>query len=691
MTETNIDTVGNVLEYPYASVVPREPSKNLEWRNQMLQDAEASRGFRQKMLDMCSADSLFWVTGFCWLYEPRPSPKVLPFIPWGHQLPAWKTLEQWMGIRDVGLEKSRGEGASWIVLMLSLHKWLFVPMYSVGLVSKDESSADSPSNPDSLMWKLDWQVGAGRNFKGKGMLPWWMTPPLQRNINEHSLRNEKNNSTVTAYSSTGDVASGGRKTVMIMDELAKFPRPADREAMNSTQYVTDSRFLVSTPKGPEGAYFDAMHGQSNMVKVILDWQDNPVRRLGGYKVLIATTNERTVELVDYQYWMHRAKRSGAKCNTEGDVRRLAQLITDETANNPFAYEFMLTGQYVKHDKLRSPWYDTQCKRPGATPVGIAQELDRDYGGSTSRFFDISMITRIEKLCKPPVVQGEITVDPNVESYSDVQGASFMITHGGYLSLWFDPRGSGKPPKGRSYVVGADVAQGVAGNSSTCSALCVMDRLTGEQMAEYACATIDPLRFADYAAAVGYWFQDPHGIPAEIIWENHGPGASFCTKLTQMAYPNLWFRGVTEEYTSKATKKLGFWVTNKTKQPLLAHFATAVDTGICKINSQRCIEEAKFYINLPGGNVEHIVSQTTDDPSGASWNHGDRLVASALAWWVVRDYIGGIGSRAAVPVDTPPNCILARRREARKSKDKSEAWVPPSAKRIGKRGASPRRR
>jgi len=146
------------LKYEYFPVVPIDPVENQKWRidlkNKCLNDERKQEG----ILEMCRDDSLFWLSSFCWLYEPRPTPKIIPFIPWPHQLPAWKSIERCIGYCDVGLEKSRGEGASWMIVMLVLHRFLFLPMFAAGLVSKDERTVDDPENPDSLFWKMTWQL-----------------------------------------------------------------------------------------------------------------------------------------------------------------------------------------------------------------------------------------------------------------------------------------------------------------------------------------------------------------------------------------------------------------------------------------------------------------------------------------------------------------------------------------------------
>ena len=49
----------------------------------------------------------------------------------------------------------------------------------------------------------------------------------------------------------------------------------------------------------------------------------------------------------------------------------------------------------EHGKVRSPWYDAECKRC-AHPQEVAQEHDIDFSGSDYQFFDTKMLDEIER-------------------------------------------------------------------------------------------------------------------------------------------------------------------------------------------------------------------------------------------------------------------------------------------------------
>ena len=670
--QENIDFVPDEKEYPYFTSVPLERKENKEYRKALLELAKDNLEFQQEEMRKCEEDSLYWLASYCMLYEPRPTPKIMAFLPWDHQIPCWKTMDRWLGYRDFGIEKSRGEGASWMVMMLLLHRWLYVPMFTAGVVSKDEPTCDNPNNPDSLFWKLDWQLTK---------LPYWMVPDFTRVSNLHVLKNKANGATITGFAATENVASGGRKTVFVMDEIAKWKRGPDRKAFDSTQHVTESRFLISTPFGPDGAYYDAMHQDANIVKSVLHWSMNPSKNPGMYHVEFLKNEKRRIVLDDIEYWRKRAEERLNRSLTDEEVQKLADEIDEHrTDDNAFGYPFFLTGDFVKHGKPRSPWYDKECLRAGATPRSIAQELDLDYGGSSSRFFDISMIEMRQRAhCRPPEAKGQLLYPQFVEHYSHLTRPKFVRRGTGDFWLWCDLDLSGTPGGKVQCVVGADIGAGTGGVSSSNSSLTVLERVTGKQLAVFASPNILPERFAEFAVAVCYFFQGPSS-PAMLIWEANGPpGMQFTKRIAQLEYNYVYLRSAAPDaIVEKTTRTMGWWSNNKTKAILLGEFARALDAGDLVLYDEYTLEEAKYYMNLPGGKIEHVAASSEADPSGAGERHGDRVIGAALAWWLAKEYQSVVEEETS---DPPPNSFLGRRYLARKQEmQQSRAYVPRSARR-----------
>lgn len=688
MTQRNIEDCKIVIEkdwehipareYPHFELVPVSPSENEEYRERILENADKHEHFQDKLIKMCSEDSLFWASAFCKMFEPRPLPKTFNFFPWPHQVPVWKGFERFLGHCDMGLEKSRGEGASWMAVLIITHKFLYVPQFAAGMISKDEASCIALDNPDSLFWKINWTIQ---------QLPVWMQPNMRYVAKDKTFKNLDNGATVTGFAATPNAGTGGRKTVFVLDELGKFPRdgspPADRAVMTSIHHVTDCRWMISTPYGPEGAYYDAMHEKdSNLQKFKLHWSMNPSRTVGAYRVMINRDGSREIVLLDKSYWLKRMQDKSNYKATWDDCLDEAKRIEREDAENGFHYKFFLKGDYVKHERLRSLWYDLQCRRAGATPKSIAQELDLDYGGSSSRFFDITMLEQEQRTIScEPMETGEMLFNTSADNYSDLRKSRFQRLGSGRLHLFFHPDDFGMVPSQRNYVIGADVAAGTGGIASSNSSATVLDRETGAQMAVFTAPDLMPTEFADYCVSLCHWFTGRNG-PAILGWEANGPpGQQFTTRIIQLQYPFVYHRETDlESDINKISKsKLGWWSTTKSKASLLGEMSRAWGVGELQIRCWHTLEEAKFYMNMAGGKIEHIASVNEMDPSGAGERHGDRVIGAAIAWWIAKEYRNSLESGAAEPSD---KSFLGRRRrhERETIQEINPNWKPKSQRR-----------
>ncbi len=576
----------------YWREVPTDLVENLEWRLRVRRSASDSVSIQSKLMQACRDDVLFWLNGFCWVFEPRPRvsngrtlPTQLPFIAWDHQVPVIEQLRAELGWRDIGVEKSRGEGMSWIGILLALHDFLFQPMSAVGLVSSTEKKTDNPDNPDSLFWKLDWELTK---------LPRWMSGVLDadytRNRSEHVLKNLHNGSTLVGFSATAGVGRGGRYRWFMMDELGEWDRGKDSKAMTSTNQATDSRLVVSTPYGSDGAYYEFMHKPSNALRLKIHWTENPTKNRGLYRY----SRGELVELL-------------ADSPLPDGYREEAVEILDRLRRKGFKLE----------ETIRSPWYDNQCDRPDATPTSIAQELDLDYGGSQYRIYGHDFFEKAEASVCTPLSVGDIEYNPET-----LEG-SFDAMKNGPVKLWCELNMRGCPPRSR-YVFGADVCAGLGGRYSSNSALEGFDAVTLEQVFEFASNTIEPSDFADLSIAVCKLF---HG--AHLVWEENGPGKFFTQQVITRQYGNVYFRTVASRRSKKKTKNLGWWTGPQTREIMFGDYGRFVRKRGLVLRSDALVRESKEYVRI-GGKIVHILASGTDDDSSKGEAHGDRVVGACMA-------------------------------------------------------------
>jgi hypothetical protein len=571
-----------VLDLPHYSKVPKLAKDQLKWRQDLLDACKGSKANQSRMIGMCHEDVLFWINSWCLTYDPRLKRTTIPFNTWPHQDCVIAAIDHYLGIRDVGVNKSRGEGCSWLVLMIFLHRWLFSredESGQYGFVSMNEDLVDSSENKDALMWKIDWQLNH---------LPPWMLPKgfdwrKHRSKGDHTLVNPVNHVTFKGFACTQNVATGGRYTAFMMDELAKWKRPQDSIAMTSTQFVTESRIIVSTPFGNEGAYYDAIHkADTSLLKLTMHWTYNPIRRLGLYR------------------W-----------DTNKD--KLVQL--DLGFKYPENYPF------VRDGKTRSAWYDKECKKANATPRTIAQDLDLNFEQSVELFFEPLAMDLARKTVKGPVHTGRFSCD----NYGGE--AVFAADPRGNVRLWSKLNNGKLPPS--KYVIGVDIAQGTGTDFSSNSVIQVVNMVTGDQVLEWVDNATRPDDCAVIAVSIAKWLQGSGGSQPFLIWECGGPGGEFGRQVDLMGWTNYYNRPDIKKFKRNklSENRSGF---RGSKADALSPLQVAIKLRKVAIYSQELVDELTEYRFIPGGKVEHFKAVVSEDESSKGQNHGDRAMAMAMA-------------------------------------------------------------
>lgn len=189
-----------------------------------------------------------WFENWCWTFDPRliAENKVpyVRFIPWPKQREFLAFLhykvcrgEPWL------LEKSRDQGATYLVSAYCLWRWLFTPGFKATFCSRDELNVDSKGNPDSIFEKL--RIIYRR-------MPTWMMPDgfnERKHDNIMQLTNPHSGAIITGE--TGDnPGRGGRSTMYVVDEAAFLSHPSRVEAATSGN--TDCIGWTSTPNPESG-------------------------------------------------------------------------------------------------------------------------------------------------------------------------------------------------------------------------------------------------------------------------------------------------------------------------------------------------------------------------------------------------------------------------------------------------------
>ena len=592
------------MSYRYTwHTIPRDPEQNAIWRATTAAYTGSGNPndevLKQRIMERCARDFWFWAYGFAYCHEPRTIGETkVPWLAWPHQIPIVDHILQVVGKKDVRLVKSRAQGATWIMVFLAVWLWLFHRGSVINFVSKDLDAGDKPGDMNSVGAKVDWLLST---------LPEWMVGKKRRdwdrNKGEHTFSRADGETVMAFFACTANVATGGRALIFFMDEHAKHPRPQDKDAMASTQPVTNCRVCLSTPFGMGGEFARIVHDDTIDEPLLkLCWWDNLTQNRGLYKIQKGrpvAVDEAKYGPVPGQYLVHEK------------WARLKERLLER-------------GYDLTADQFRSPWYDEECLRQGANPVLIAQEYDMNFGAEGANYFSEVLVNRLKGNAQRPKYVGELFV------HQESLTGTWSENEDGRLRLWCELDIMHNPPIG-DYVVACDVAAGIGGSESSNSAIAVFNRRTGRKVASFTTPAVLPYNLAEIAIALCRWFVNHKGVPAFLIWEANGYGKEFGLRVEQTDFHH-YFRRQTKDAPlhSSDTKYAGYWTTKRSY--LLGPYREALLEGYFDDPDKESIEELRQYQMGSDGEPYHVGENDKSDPSGAKSAHGDRVVANALAHW-----------------------------------------------------------
>jgi hypothetical protein len=562
------------VERSFYSLVPKDYAANVKWRIKLQELVQQDSQVADLFIKICRKDILFYINSFVWVFDTRQEPfSRLPMITYPRQDECLRDIVAAMGHHSLRIEKSRDTGCSTLCVLAFEHCWHFSEAARhLLMASRTEEYVDKRDNPKSLFWKFDYALDN---------LPHWMKPKgyiKDTHRRSKHVENPLTGSVIDGESTTDNLARGDRRWAILLDEFAAFRN--SRRVMMSTQAATPCRILNSTPNGINNSFYETKH--MRIKNFTFHWKDIPWKAQGLY--LTGAAGE--LEVVD-------------------------------KAGFPAGYTARLDG------KLRSPWYDRTEDETSSTKE-MGQEHDIDYLGSGGQFFDPRKLLTVKRqMCRVPMFEGTLLYDTTTAKPSHLAEQP-----NGRLQLWMQLRGLLRPNSEDRFVIGVDVAAG-SGASNSC--LSVWNERTQEKVGEYADPRIQPEALATYAVALATWFNN-----AKIIWEHLGPGYAFGHKVIDLGYRHVYWRKREEGLVQTMSDIAGWHPSKMRKTALLTAYRDALQTGLAVNRSRSAIDECGEYVYNQDGGVCHARSTNREDPSGAGSNHGDRVIADALAWKLLAD-------------------------------------------------------
>jgi len=578
----------------FYAMVPKGPVSNLLFRREIARRVTVEPELAGMMRAACRADPFFYFNTFVWTVNfLRPlSRKKLPFVTYPFQDKGldviFDSLEESF---DVSVEKSRQMGASWLFALVIQYCWLFRRDQNFLLLSRSDEWVDKSNEPKCLFWKLDY-IHAN--------LPAWLMPvgwARKKHRLVKRIVNPVNGNTIVGEATTEDSGRGGTFTAVLHDEFGSCE--VGTGILKSTRSATGTRWFNSTPKGTGNAHYRIVQVSRQNPRQVRPlrfyWPDHPEYSVGLYKL----------------------DKEGRPRPAKGTKK--SELDAYLTTNADLIASLKKRGFWTDYS-TRSPWFDIQCSR-ATTKAEIAQELEIDYGGAGYQFFDTGDIrSLIETYCTAAKYTGDLEFDQET-----LEPLRFREHSRGSLELWCELIRHAPPV--RPYVVGVDAA---AGTGASNSVLAIWDAKSWEKVGQYVDPNIKPERLAKLAIATCKWFWD-----AYMIWETNGSGRAFGDAVIEWGYGRYYSRAKDSE-TGEAGAKAGWAPTRDNKYQLLSQYRGALADRVVCNRSEQALLETLEYLFLGNNWVEHSSLNDNEDPSGARDQHGDRVIADALAVKVMDD-------------------------------------------------------
>ena len=563
-------------------------NKNLEYRSRLLKEAERDKGLQNELMKVCGLSLKYWINTFVWTYhqfEVKDGKRIMsahpnaPFVTWECQDIVLDEFIKALGIVNEELKHGKTIEEAIDVLVNKSRdmgaSWLCIAFIHWLWLFHPESQLLEMSRVEDYVDKAgNMKALFQRHDYINRWLPEWMRPPLclenERNRTRMHLKNELNGSCIDGEATTKHAASGDRRMVCLLDEFAKVENGA---AMRSaTRDAALVRLVDSTVAGPGTEY--SRWKNSGQIKVVpLMWWDHPEKGRGRY------------------------------------------LRQDD-----------ITGAW----KIRSPWYDAECKV--RSPKEIAQELDAMDMESGSQFFTIDnvlkhkiMYGREPKTLWSIGLNKKIAEDDikDVVRTKDMASVIYKRTLKGPLRVWVELI-DGRPDQSKDYVFGIDISKGQGASNSVVSIKCVQ---TKEKIAEWRDANVPPYEMAPIVVALAIWCGGKKRLPF-LKWEMNGPGWDLGRKLVKSYYYPYYYRMIKSgNIHDKKSDTYGWHSSRNSKYELLTIYDRALANNGIINHSVQGLEEAERYIYYDSGGIGP--ADLVEESVSAKKTHGDIVIADAL--------------------------------------------------------------
>jgi hypothetical protein len=120
------------------------------------------------------------------------------------------------------------------------------------------------------------------------------------------------------------------------------------------------------------------------------------------------------------------------------------------------------------------------------------------------------------------------------------------------------------------------------------------------------------------------------VTAYEIWEADGPGRTFGRTVMESGYANYYCDRSDVSRKLRVGDNPGWKSTSGKKKDLLFQYGEDLGADRFVNHSEEALRQCRQYVYTPSRDVKHSKAATSQDPSGKDENHGDIVIADALA-------------------------------------------------------------
>ena len=558
---------------------PTDFRGNLEYRFELKNKCHGDIELAAYVREYCARDIEYWFDVFCWTYDPRKNPSVIPMILWDFQREILCEIKDAIiNQADILIVKSRDMAISWTVTLVQQWLWQFSPSQCSFLVgSRKEDYVDKLGDIDSLLEKIRFNIRKQPSF----------LLPVGFNEAEHlgfmSLKNPETGSIIKGESSNSGFSRSGRHTAIMLDEFAFWNY--DDQVETATADTSRCRIYVSTPCGMANVFGTKAKSNNSALNVVyVHWSLHPDKTAGCY------------------YWSNQDTQSGVKIPVD---------------NPCVAPEFKAFKLFLGGYKIRSEWYDAECERRekvGKSNVEIAQELDCEFVTSGYSYFSVPKL-RILNVWKESVRANSKEKIPHMSfirtSLFDIDKKIQVRDNAidGWLQIYEEPTDY------HQYVIGCDSSEGSA--TGDYQAAIVLNQ--NKQVCAIIHGHYSIEDFIERIALTAKYYNN-----AKVAAENNSIGGEVNRGLYHHRLGvNLYYM---PDERDKKDKKYGFNTNSRTRPMVLEGLSKDLSCGNIDIRSQQIISECEMFVSNPN----------TGKISAAEGFHDDLVMALAIGNRVVTE-------------------------------------------------------